>query len=440
MEKKLNLFDLISIGVGTIIGAGVFSLMGYGISYTGRGISTALFLAMTLVILQSIRDPILSGVFELDGGTYAINALTCPRVCAGFNAASDVVFKAGSLSVTAVALTQYLEVLLPILTPYRKLVAIVILTIAFICASVGDKFAAWAQNVMCILMYLALGLFVVYGFIKMDPTAYAGESMLPNGMPGLMMATALMSYTCNGFQYVISIGKTAENPRKNIPLGFFLSALIAAGIYALIGFSATHAYPYSAIAGTNLGDIAKMMMPATLYSFFIVGGALFALGTSLLGGITAGYKPVQASAKDGWLPAVLAKESKKGTSYVLPFLYVIGVVPILLGLDLSDMVTMSLIPLGIIVIITNVFSMTVPTRFAKEWNASGIKMPIALYKALLVLSIIASAILVAYCFLSNSFKLAAVIVTLVVFAYGFICNRFGNIDIQAKKVYVEHDS
>lgn len=36
MEKKINLFDLTSIGVGTVIGAGVFSMLGYGIAYTGR--------------------------------------------------------------------------------------------------------------------------------------------------------------------------------------------------------------------------------------------------------------------------------------------------------------------------------------------------------------------------------------------------------------------
>ena len=103
MEKKLNVFDLTSIGVGTIIGAGVFSMLGYGIAYTGRGIVLALFLAMALVILQSIRYPILANVFELDGGMYALDALTCPRVCAGFTAANDVFFKLGTQSVTVIA-------------------------------------------------------------------------------------------------------------------------------------------------------------------------------------------------------------------------------------------------------------------------------------------------------------------------------------------------
>lgn len=436
MQKKLNMFDLISLGVGTIIGAGVFSMMGYGIAYTGRGIVAALFLAMLLVVLQSVRYPILANVFELEGGMYAYNALVCPKVCAGFTAASDVLFKLGTQSVTALAITQYLTVLFPILAEYREPVAILVLTLGFACAIAGDKAAARVQNVMCVLMYIALSLFVVYGFMNMDTAVYAGEPAFPNGIHGMLLATALMSYTCNGFQYLISMGKAVDKPKRNIPLAFFLSALITACIYALIGFAATHAYSYGEIAGMNLGDIAKMMMPGSLYMFFVIGGALFALATSLVGGITAGYKPLVASSKDGWLPAGLAKESKRGTPYVLPFLYVIGVIAILIGFDLNDFVTMSLVPSGIIIIITNIFSMKVPTQYTKEWKESGIKLPGSMYKLLLVLSIIASAILVAYCFISNSMKLVTVIVTLIIFAYGYLRNKFCKIDIQSQKTYI----
>ncbi len=149
-NKKLNVFDLTSIGVGTIIGAGLFSMLGYGIAYTGRGIVIALFLAMALVVLQSIRYPILANVFELDGGMYAYNALTCPRVCAGFTAAQDVFFKLGTQSVTVLAFAMYLEMLFPALIPYRKLVAILVLTVTYICVIAGTKFAARVQNGMCI--------------------------------------------------------------------------------------------------------------------------------------------------------------------------------------------------------------------------------------------------------------------------------------------------
>ena len=434
-NKKLNVFDLTSIGVGTIIGAGLFSMLGYGIAYTGRGIVIALFLAMALVVLQSIRYPILANVFELDGGMYAYNALTCPRVCAGFTAAQDVFFKLGTQSVTVLAFAMYLEMLFPALIPYRKLVAILVLTVTYICVIAGTKFAARVQNGMCICMYVALGLFVVYGIMNFDPSAYAGEPMLINGPSGLMMATALMSYTCNGFQYVISMGKAAKNPKRGLPLAFFLSALIAAILYAVIGFAATHAYSYGKIAGMGLGDIAKLMMPGSFATFFLVGGALFALGTSLVGGTASSYQPLMASAQDGWLPAVLGKTTKNGTPYVLGFLYVVGVLPIILGLDLNDMVTMQLVPLGLVMIVCTIFSLNVPNRFAKEWTESGIKISPALYKALNILAILASVILVSYSFISNGYKVVTLVITAGIFLYGYLRNKFGHIDIQSQKEY-----
>lgn len=437
MEKKLNLFDLISIGVGGIVGSGVFAMMGVGISFTGRSITIALFLAMFLCLLQSIAFPLLTRIFEFDGGEYAINSLVLPTMCSGFAVGRDILFRAGSLAVTAIAVTQYLERLFPAIASYGKMVSLIVLTLAFLCVIAGDKFAAKVQNVMCIFMYVALGIFVIYGFIKLDPSAYAGEPMMAKGPQGLIMAIALMSYTCNGFQYVVNMGKSAANPKRNIPLAFCLSALIGVIIYAMIGFAATHAYPYSMVGGMNLGGIAEMMMPNSLYLFFIIGGALFALSTSLVGAIVSGYRPLIASAQDGWLPLVLTTRTKKGNvPYVMGLLYLLGAVPILLGMNLGDVATICLFPGAITKLITNIYAMAVPTRFKKEWTESGLKS-VPVYRLLLVISSVASIILGGFYFYSNDLKLEMLVVTGGIFLYGFLCTKVGHIEIQAKKDYVE---
>lgn len=437
MEKKLNLFDLISIGVGCIVGSGVFALMGFGIAYTGRGITIALFLAMALCVLQSIAFPLLTSIFELDGGEYAINSLVIPRMWSGFAVGRDILFRAGSLAVTAIAVVQYLEKLFPGVAAYGKLMALLVLTLAFLCAVAGDKFAAGVQNIMCIFMYAALGLFVVYGFLNMDRNAYAGESMFPNGLTGLVSAIALMSYTCNGFQYVVNMGKAAENPRKNIPLAFGLSAFVGAAIYGLIGFAATHTHSFREIGGMNLGGIAQMIMPNGLYLFFIVGGALFALCTSLLGAIVSGYRPLMASAKDGWLPDILSRTTKKGAPYVLALLYLLGSVPILLGMDLGDVATICLFPGAINKVIINIYAMSVPTRFEKSWKNSGLRLSVGMYRFLLVISSIAAVVLGIFYFISNDLKAAMLLVTAGIFVYGFLVDKFGNIHIQVKEEYTE---
>ena len=435
MNKKLNLFDLISIGVGAIIGAGIFSMMGYGIAYTGRSITLAIMFAMILVILQSVRFPILAGVFDVEGGAYGLSSITNPLVVAGFDAASDLFFKVGSGSVTTLALAEYIIVLFPALAPYKSITAIVLLTLAYIIVGIGDKLTAHVQNIMAVLMYIALGLFVVFGLMNYDPSAYSGEPMFVGGVSGFVMAAGLMSYTCNGFQYVISMYKAAENPKRDIPLGFCLSAIIGALIYALIGFSATHAFSYGEIAGVTLGDISKIMMPYGCYMFFMVGGAIFALGTSLVGATASAYRPVQAACRDGWFPEILGKESKKGFPYILILLYLMSLIPIIFNINVDDVATMSLIPMGLVAIISNTFALNVPTQFSKEWKESGIKMSPAMYKALLWLGNIASAALVLFCFISNDLKVPTTIITVVTLVYGMIRCKSGKVKIRAKEDY-----
>ena len=441
VQKKLNLFDLISIGVGTIIGSGIFALLGVGIAFTGRSIVIALFLAMFLVVLQSISLPMLTNIFELDGGDYAINSLIAPKWITGANVGRDVLFRAGSLAVGCLAIAQYLALLIPALANHSKIVAITVLGIGCLCVLAGDKIAAQVQNVMCIFMYAALALFVVYGFINMNSAAYADEPLFIGGASGLVMATALMSYTCNGFQYIVNMGKAADKPTRNIPLAFCISAFVGAAIYAVIGFAATHAFSYSDIAGKNLGSIAEMMMPGGLYKFFVIGGALFALGTSLVGAILSAYRPLMACSRDGWLPSILSKTTENGTPiFVVMLLFFLGAVPVMLGLDLGDVATICLFPSAIVKIFINLYAMNVPTRFKKEWGNRTMRFSTVLYRALLLVSCVSSGVLCVFYFLSNDLKGIMIAVLIAVFAYGYLCTQFGHIEVEAKNEYVENSA
>ena len=116
-----------------------------------------------------------------------------------------------------------------------------------------------------------------------------------------------------------------------------------------------------------------------------------------------------------------------------------NLIPIVLGISVDDVATMSLIPMGIIFLISNTFAMNVPEKFSKEWKESGIRMSPAVYKLLLWLANIASVILVAYCFLSNDLKVPTTIITIVIFVYGFVRSKSGKIKIKAKEEYTAEE-
>ncbi len=116
--KKMNVFDLVSIDVGSVIGAGIFSMLGTGIYFSGRSVVIALLLGMFLVFLEYIRPFILAAVFDLPGGTYDQSALTMPPVLIGAGALTTIIGNFG-ISVSGIAIAGYLAQLIPALAPYH---------------------------------------------------------------------------------------------------------------------------------------------------------------------------------------------------------------------------------------------------------------------------------------------------------------------------------
>lgn len=104
---------------------------------------------------------------------------------------------------------------------------------------------------------------------------------------GFLMAAAIMSFTRNGAANVINLSADSKNPKRDIPLSVLLTAGICCLIYFLLGFVSSNVITFEEASGATLGTIAQKVLPGGLYIFFVAGGAIFALSTSLLGGIAA---------------------------------------------------------------------------------------------------------------------------------------------------------
>ena len=164
-KGKLKLFDLISIGVGSVVGAGIFSMLMSGMAMTGRSIALALVGAMLITLLQQVRSIFMSSMFALDSGMYAQQALILPPVFTGMTAVVFV-FSNFSFSVFGISIAQYLSQLIPALAPFQRILGVVILTAFFLVTIKGTGFLAKIQNVLAVCMYAALALFIVFGLIN----------------------------------------------------------------------------------------------------------------------------------------------------------------------------------------------------------------------------------------------------------------------------------
>lgn len=425
MQKKMGLMDLVFMGMGGCIGAGIFSMLGVGIGLTGRSVALAFIIAMIFKMSQQVRMIIMASMFSLSGGMYSQNAMILTPRLTGVSALTTLI-SSFSFSVFGLSLASYLSLLVPALAPYEKIVACGMLLLFFVIASTGVNIFAKVQNLLGITKILALGLFIVFGLMVANHGGFEGEPYFINGGISFITAIALMSFTCDGISNIVNMAQVTEKPKKNIPKAFILASVACAVIYAALGYVGSSIAPYSEVANQNLGYLAQLVLPPALYIFFVIGGAMASLSTALLGGIT-GFAPLIAGvAQDGWIPAPMKK---------LKNVYIVmaigAILPVIGNFTLDDIVAMIMVPSMVLGIITNYRAMKLPEQYPNEWKGTGLNISPTFYRVMMWVSIVASALTGYFSLTSLTLPLAAgtVVATIFIYIYAGWCLKAGKVDI-----------
>ena len=208
----------------------------------------------------------------------------------------------------------------------------------------GMEGAAKLQTLITVIMSIAIALFSVVGMNKLEPGFFSTPDFMTGGVSGLFAAAALMTWSIGGANVVIHLGAEAKNPTKDIPFAVIVGTLIVALFYALMSTVASGVLPVSEVAGQPLTLVAEKVLSKPLYLFFVVGGAMFALITTLnscFGWVT---KPILQASIDGWLPKKLCLLNKYKTPYViLTLLYIESLIPIFFKFNISTIGNMAVI-------------------------------------------------------------------------------------------------
>lgn len=275
-DKKIGFFSLFTMGIGYIIGSGIFAMLPVVMGMTGRSISLACLTGAVLCLFsQCIPGIFLSSVIDLPGGSYSQGLVIFPKVIAGVY---GFVYIVGMLTFAGsiVSLTGYTTQLIPGLTPIQKILSYIYLIVFFLIGIMGVSLSAKFQNVAVIILLISLATFIVGGLPHIDFRTYFGDGFFSGGGAGFMSAAAMMSFSALGGQAILSFGSVAKNPKKNIPLAMLTSTLFVGVIYLLIGIVASGIVPIDEVtASANLGSVAVTFMPSYIYMFLLWGWPLY---------------------------------------------------------------------------------------------------------------------------------------------------------------------
>ena len=374
MEKKLTFWDCMGFCIGQIIGSGIMVLTGIVIGFTGHGTPYAFILAAVLAIMTMLPFTVLASTLPANGAGYTyIKRLIGEK--AGFFYLGAFVLTQVLIATYAKGFASYFVSIFPQFN--ERAVALIALAIAVTVNMVGLKTSAVVQKFMVLFLLLSLAMFVGFGLPKVDWSCleFSRANIMPNGTKNFLMGIALLSFATGGAKFVAENGEEIENPAQTIPKAMIISTLLVAAFYALIGVVASGVLPLELVEFQNLTAVAKEIFSPGVYIFFVVGGAMFALMTTLNGTLSWVTRGLQAAAKEGWLPDAFAKENKGGTPVLLLGVFaLVGAIPILTGMNTETIANM-----GIGLDMLTEFAVLIacfrlPKLFPKEYKNSTLKI------------------------------------------------------------------
>jgi len=257
LKKELGLVALTAVGVGGMIGSGIFSLPAVMASVTGPSFLFALILTAIIVTFLALPYTELGTAFPITGGPYAL-----PRIAfgdlGGFTMGWGYFLYAfiGTAAIIDIFVT-YLNYYIPglavglTLTPAGIVVAVFFLWVWTAMNIVGVKWGGLYAIITTVGKIIPLLLFAAVGLLYMNFSNFS--NMFPFGITGIGLAMSLGFFSFTGFEAVVIPTGEVKNPGRNIPLAMVLTIGIVTAVYLFISFAFTGMVNWSGL-GFKVGD------------------------------------------------------------------------------------------------------------------------------------------------------------------------------------------
>jgi basic amino acid/polyamine antiporter, APA family len=356
LVRHLGLVDATVLGLGSMLGAGVFAAFAPAAAAAGAGLLIALGIAAIVAYCNGIASAQLAACYPESGGTYRYGRR---RLGPTWGLAAGWGFVIGkTVSCAAMALT-FGAYLWPV-HPRPPAIAVVVILTAVNYVGVAKTTQLTRVLVALTLLALAAVTVAALGGGQADPVNFTGWTS--GGLTGITQAAALLFFAFAGYARIATLGEEVRDPTRTIPLAIPLALGIVVGIYALVGAAALAALGPAALAA-SAAPLAAATQSGTLSwltPVVRIGGALASAGVllSLLAGVG---RTALAMARDHELPPALAAVHPR---YRVPHraevLLGLTIIVIVLIMDLRGAIGFSSFAVLTYYAITNAASFTLP--------------------------------------------------------------------------------
>jgi len=319
--EKLGLKELIAMGVGGMVGGGIFSVLGLAVLQAGHAAPIAFLFGGIIALLTGWSYAKLGTHYQSDGGSFTFLEKAFKHQSIATIGGWVLLFGyIGTLSLYAYTFGVYGSVLFgqDAQTPVvQHLLASGVLLIFLAINLYGVKAAGSTEDVIVLVKVIILSLFAIIGLIYLDPEHI--QPVFDKGQLGLLFGAALIFVAYEGFELIPNAVNEMENPQKNLTRGIMWSIGITIVIYVMVSLVA--------VGNLSVDDINKYKEYALAQAakpflgeagFILIGlGAVLSTASAINATLFGTARLGQVMAEDQALPKVFSlKERTKNIPWV----------------------------------------------------------------------------------------------------------------------------
>lgn len=324
LQRRIGLLTLTFYGVGDILGAGVYGLIGKAAGELGNGVWLGFVIGAIAAALTGISYASLGSRYPKAGGCAYILFRAFKSPMLSYVMGFAVLFSGvTSMATSSRAFAGYLVPIAPFLTNGMAIAIFAILIAGIVLVGIRESMML---NIVCTLIEVSGLLIIIFaGFRFLGNVDYTDMHTAANPVRGMHWERALSGailtfYSFIGFEDMLNVSEEVKKPSITIPRALLMSVFISSTIYLLLSVVAVSVIPASLLANSTqpLVEVVKVAFPAFPAKVFSIISLFALFNTALLAFIT-GSRLIYGMSRQELLPAFLSKITKNGSPYMAIF-------------------------------------------------------------------------------------------------------------------------
>ncbi len=336
LKRTLGSFQLIMLGIGAIVGAGIFVLTGTAASTSaGPAVVLSFIIGSIACACAAMCYAELSSTIPISGGAYSYTYVTLGEMTAWLVGSMILIGNTFMIASVAVGWAGYVSsffeqfgMVLPHSLTHRmgecveladgtiidgmfNLLSLIIIALTGIVLYKGVETSAFINNIIVVIKIFVLGSFILIGIFYINtenwlpfiPERIEGTGQF--GIAGIFGGAAMVFLAFNGFDTVASAAQETKNPQRDLPIGVVGSLLVSALIYILVSGVLTGLVNYKDLNTPQPMALAVNAMNMPWFALVVKFGAICGLGSVTLVMTYAVIRIAFTMSSDGLLPKFL---------------------------------------------------------------------------------------------------------------------------------------